>query len=92
MISAGKASILEVFRLIVEGLETETVGVAKLLLLLLLFEVFDTEVEDDVRRPMSSSILLRLESCHCSRSFLGLLRGPVEIMTRFNKWTEAVPR
>ena len=90
MISAGKASRLEVFGLMASELEADTVGVAELLLLL--FEVFDTEVAGDVRRPMSSSILLRLESCHCSRSFLGLLRGPVEVMTRFHKWTEPVPR
>ena len=90
MISAGKASRLEVFGLMAEGLEVERVGVAKLVLLMI--EVFDTEVEGDLRRPMSSSILLRLESCYCSGSFLGLLRGPVEIMTRFHKWTELFPR
>ena len=62
MISAGKASRLEGFGLMAVGMEAGSVGVAKLLLLLLLlFEVFDTEVEGDVRRPMSSSILLRLE-------------------------------
>ena len=61
MISAGKASRLEGFGLMAVGMEAGLVGVAKLLLLLLLFEVFDTEVEGDVRRPMSSSILLRLE-------------------------------
>ena len=57
MISAGKASRLEVFGLMAVGFGAGTVGVAKLLLLLLLSsEVFDTEVEGDVRRPMSSSI------------------------------------
>ena len=67
MISAGKASRLEVFGPMTVGFEGGTVAVAKLLLLLLLltllqlFEVFDTEVEGEVRRPMSSSILLRLE-------------------------------
>ena len=90
MISAGKASRLEVFGLMAVGLEAETVVAAKLLLLFI--EVFDTEVLGEVRRPMSSSILLRLESCYCSASFLGLLRGPVEIVTRFHKWTEPVPR
>ena len=90
MISAGKASILEVFGRMAVGLEAETVVGAKLLLLLI--EVLDTEVDGEVRRPMSSSILYRLESCYCSGSFLGLLRGPVEIMTRFHKWTERVPR
>ena len=70
MISAGKASRLEVFGLMAVGSEGGTVAVANLLLLLLLllltllllFEVFDTEVEGEVRRPMSSSILLRLKS------------------------------
>ena len=72
------------------GLEAETVVVAKGLLVLI--ESFDTEVQGEIRRPISSSILLRLESCYCSGSFLGLLRGPVEIMTRFHEWTEPVPR
>ena len=72
------------------GLEAERVVVAKWLLVVI--EWFDTEVQGEMRRPISSSILLRLESCYCSGSFLGLLRGPVEIMTRFHEWAESVPR